>query len=148
VKSTRGLLVALALISVLGVSIGAYTFLHRAVSEQVYVYDCGIVDYKPTTMTQYCADAGVGVANIKWESWSDKGATGTGDYAANNCEPSCVAGTWKYAKVDITLSKPVKDKGKTVLSRIDLQTQDPKELLPLLKTSSEGWDLEANSLNG
>ena len=54
-------------------------------------------------------------------------------------------GTWSYAKVDITLSKPVKDK--TVLSRIDVQTQDPKELLPLLETSGEGWDLEANSLS-
>lgn len=146
-KSSRGLLVVLALISVVGIGIGMYTFLHRAVSEQVYVYDCGIVDFKPTTMTQYCADAGVGVANIEWESWSATGATGIGNYAANDCEPSCVAGTWSYAKVDITLSKPVKDKGKTVLSRIDVQTQDPKELLPLLETSGEGWDLEANSLS-
>ena len=146
-KSSRGLLVVLALISVVGIGIGMYTFLHRAVSEQVYVYDCGIVDFKPTTMTQYCADAGVGVANIEWESWSATGATGIGNYAANDCEPSCVAGTWSYAKVDITLSKPVKDKGKTVLSRIDVQTQDPKELLPLLEISGEGWDLEANSLS-
>lgn len=147
-KSSRGLLVVLALISVVGIGIGMYTFLHRAVSEQVYVYDCGIIDFKPTTMTQYCADAGVGVANIEWESWSATGATGIGNYAANDCEPSCVAGTWSYAKVDITLSKPVKDKGKTVLSRIDVQTQDPKELLPLLETSGEGWELEANSLSG
>jgi hypothetical protein len=97
------MLVVLALISVIGIGIGMFTFLNRAVSQQIYTYDC---------------------------------------------EPSCVAGTWKYAKVNITLSKPVKDKGKTVLSRIDVQTQDPKELLPLLKTSDEGWDLEANSLNG
>ncbi len=145
-KTPRYLIVALSLITVIAVSMGSYTYINRAVVQQVYVYNCGIQDYKPTSLTQFCADAGVGVGEIKWEDWSAGGATGTGRYALNTCEPSCVAGNWLYEDVNVKLSKAVHDKGKTVLSRIDIATVDAKKLLPRNTKNSDGWDLVTTPL--
>lgn len=145
-KTTRPLLILLTLISVIGVSLGTYTFFHRATTEQIYVYNCGMVDYKPTSMTQFCADAGAGVADIEWDTWSASGAKGTGQYAVNPCEPSCVEGKWKFADVKVALSKVVRDKSKRVLSRIDIVTIDGKNL-PQSTSPELGWDLEREPLS-
>lgn len=145
-KTPRYLLVLLSIISVTGLFVGAYSFIHRAASEQVYVFNCGVIDFKPNSLTQFCADANVGVADIKWETWGANGATASATYALNNCEPTCVAGTWKYADVKISLSKPVTSQGKTVLSRLDLKTTDSKEMLPMGTTNKGGWDLESKPL--
>jgi hypothetical protein len=58
VKNSRALLIVLTIVTLVGISLGTITYFNRALLEHVYVYDCGIVDYKPTTMTPYCADAG------------------------------------------------------------------------------------------
>lgn len=134
------MLILLTLISVIGISIGSYTFFHRAASQQVYVYKCGIIDYKPMSLTEFCADAGAGVAQIEWETWAASGATGVGQYAINICNPSCAGGKWKYADVKVALSKTVHEKGKKVLSRIDIVTVDGKNL-PQSTSPKLGWDL-------
>ncbi|TRZ84518.1 MAG: hypothetical protein D4R83_08455 [Streptomycetaceae bacterium] len=144
-KTTRPLLIVLSLVTVIGISLGGYTYVHRAATEQVYAFNCGIVDFKPESLTQYCADAGVGLSNIKWETWNAGGATGTAQYAINNCEPSCVAGTWSYADVNVRLSKLAHKNGKPVLSHIYYKTVDGKNL-PSGKTAFEEWDLVSTPL--
>ncbi len=144
-KNTRPLVIVLAIVTVIGISLGAITYFNRALLEHVYVYNCGIIDYKPQSMTPYCADAGAGVGNLEWDSWSSKGATGTGLYGINLCDPTCAKGKWKFANVNVTLSKAVKADGKTILSRIDIVTQDNKNL-PQSNSPKFGWDLERKSL--
>lgn len=145
-KNLRPLIILLALITVIGISLGTFTFLHRAAREQVYVYNCGIVDYKPQSLTPYCADANAGVGNFEWNTWDSSGATGTGLYSLNLCEPNCAQGKWKYAEVNVRLSKSVRAKGKIVLTRIDIVTKDGKNL-PNGKSPSFGWDLESKPLS-
>lgn|SRR5487761_2662235 len=139
------MLVALSIVTVVGISLGMITFLNRAVLEHVYVYNCGIVDYKPDSMTPYCADANAGVGNLDWNSWGAKGARGTGLYGINLCTPTCADGKWKFADVNVTLSKSVKAQGKTILSRIDIVTTDHNDL-PQADSDSMGWDLERKPL--
>lgn len=141
-KNSRGLLAVLTLISVIGISLGTYTYVHRAVSEQVYTYRCGNMYFKPSSLLKFCTDEGASVTNIEWNTWGAKGATGVGKYSINLCDPTCVDGKWKYANVKVTLSKPITDKGKTVLSRIDVITDDKKNL-PLNNGPSDGWVLES-----
>lgn len=130
----------------MGLGIGTYTFFHRAANEQVYTYNCGLVDFKPTSMTQFCADAGAGVADIEWDRWLETGATGTGQYAINLCDPSCAEGKWKFADVKVKLSKSVRDQNKKILSRIDIVTIDGKNL-PQNSSPNLGWDLERKPLS-
>jgi hypothetical protein len=145
VKNSRALLIVLTIVTLVGISLGTITYFNRALLEHVYVYDCGIVDYKPTTMTPYCADAGAGVGNLEWDSWGAKSATGTGLYGVNLCEPTCADGKWKFADVNVTLSNSVTANGKTILSRIDIITKDRKNL-PQGNSPSLGWDLEQRAL--
>ena len=85
-KPNRTMIILLAVVTVIGISLGTYSYLHRAVSEQVYAYDCGTIEYKPESLTPYCADAGVGVSGIKWDIWSAEKATGTGKFRINLSE--------------------------------------------------------------
>lgn len=140
-KNSRPLLIVLSIITVVGISLGTITFFNRALLEHVYVYNCGIIDYKPTSMTPYCADSGAGVGNLEWDSWGARGATGTGLYGVNLCIPTCAQGKWKFADVNVALSKSVTANGKTILSRIDIITKDKKNL-PQSHSPSFGWVAE------
>lgn len=74
--------------------------------------DCGIeVVQFPARITQFCADAGAGVINIKWSSWGDT-AVGAGTYYINGCDPTCIAGTSYKSEVQVTLSNLKKIHGK------------------------------------
>lgn len=144
-KNSRGLLAVLSVITVAALAVGIFTYLHRAASEQVYVYNCGIVDYKPESITKYCADEGVVVGYIQWDTWSAEGATGVGKYAINPCVPNCVSGKWEYADVKVKLTKSVLDKGKKVLTQIEVTTTDGKKL-PLGTSASDTWALVTTPL--
>ena len=128
-----------------GISLGTITFLNHAILEHVYVYNCGIIDYKPQTLTPFCADADVAVGNLEWDTWGAKGATGTGLYGVNLCVPTCAAGKWKFTAVKVLLSKSVRAKGKTVLTRVDVVTPDNKNL-PQGNSPRYGWNLESQPL--
>ena len=134
-------MIVLAIITVVGISLGTITYFNRALLEHVYVYNCGIIDYKPQSMTQYCGNAGAGVGNLEWDSWGAKGATGTGLYGVKLCDPNCAQGKWKLADVNVSLSKTIAANGKTILTRIDIITKDRKNL-PQRYSPSLGWDLE------
>lgn len=74
--------------------------------------DCGVeVVQFPARITQFCADAGAGVINLKWSSWGDT-AVGAGIYYINGCDPTCIAGTSYKSEVQVTLSDLKKVRGK------------------------------------
>jgi hypothetical protein len=141
-RRTKGWIVLVA--TVIGVGIGAFTFISSARANHVYTLTCRIVDYKPGVFFKYCADGGVAVGQIQWDSWSKVGASGRGVYAINDCTPTCVAGKLHKTDVRITLTgtTPLKvvDK-KNVLSHISITTADKKPL-PLGTSNTDSWDLE------
>ena len=47
---------------------------------EVLTWDCELPEYKPEAITLTCADGGLYVDKIQWDSWSQKGATGTGTF--------------------------------------------------------------------
>jgi len=104
-KSKRNILIALVVILIaLFVVVPAV----RIQNMQGYYNNCGAsADIKPTSITEYCADAGVGVSNIQWSSWTHSGATGTGNFYINSCDPNCASGkVYTTANAIVTLSAP------------------------------------------
>lgn len=51
---------------------------------------------KPSTVTIACADAGTGVQDLHWTSWTSKLASGHGTFWQNDCTPNCAAGHFHY----------------------------------------------------
>lgn len=138
-RYSKGWIVVLA--TIIGLSFGAYTFINRAVTTQVYVTNCGTVDYKPAVLIKFCADAGVEITAIEWGSWSAQQAKGTGVYEINDCQPTCVAGKFHHATVEIALSKSKSIGGKETLTFISIKTKDGKNL-PLSSSPNDAWPLE------
>ena len=138
-RYSRGWILALA--TILSISFGGYIFVNRAITTQAYVTNCGIIDYKPTSVLKFCADGGVAIGGIEWETWSARGATGTGKYQINDCSPNCADGKIYYADVQIQLSKSKTLNGKDVLTFISLKTKDGKNL-PLSSSPRDAWPLE------
>ncbi|CAB4970778.1 unannotated protein [freshwater metagenome] len=138
-RNSRGWIFVLA--TVVGLSFGGYTFVHRALTSHVYVTNCGVIDYKPTVVIKFCADAGVLISQVEWSSWSTDSATGSGVYEINDCQPTCVAGKSHYADVEIVLSKLKNISGKSAFTFIKIKTKDSKNL-PLSQSSEDAWPLE------
>ncbi len=141
-RRTKGWIVLVA--TVLGVGIGAYTFISSARANHVYTLTCGIVDYKPGVFFKSCADGGIAVGQIQWESWSKIGASGTGIYAINDCTPDCATGKLHKTAVTVTLTGTtplaIANK-KSVLNHIAIATIDKKPL-PLGSSNKDSWDLQ------
>jgi hypothetical protein len=75
----------------------------------VYVVaDCAAAPYslrkEPLSITLACADAGIGVRDLLWMSWTPTTATGTGLLWEKLCVPDCATGKIGYYPVDVTLS--------------------------------------------
>ena len=141
-RRSKGWIVLLA--TVVGLGVGGYTYVHRAASQQLYVTNCGIVDYKPGVFFKSCSQGGMAVGQIDWESWSQDGARGKGIYAINDCKPDCKTGTLTKVPVTVVLTgdKPLTEvRGKRVLNHISIATLDKKPL-PLGTSSSDSWVLE------
>ncbi|TSA47291.1 MAG: hypothetical protein D4R50_03340 [Actinomycetales bacterium] len=138
-RNSKGWIVLLA--TLLGLGFGGYTFVNRAITSQVYVTNCGILDYKPTVILKFCADAGVGIDKIEWTAWSAEGAIGEGIYQINDCEPTCVAGKLHFTDVEIILSKGKTIDGKKALTYISIKTKDGTNL-PLSNSHGDEWPME------
>ena len=108
--------------------------------EQVLTWDCDTAEYKPESITITCADGGVFVEKIQWSTWSKEGATGTGIYSENLCEPSCAEGERVTAPVSLTLSNLTEYKGEIYLRTIDISTQNGKDF-PWGRANSFQWDV-------
>jgi hypothetical protein len=51
---------------------------------------------EPSTYVITCADAGIGVKDLHWTSWTPKLASGDGTFWENDCMPNCAAGHFHY----------------------------------------------------
>ena len=108
--------------------------------EQVLTWDCETAEYKPESITITCADGGIFVEKIQWSTWSKEGATGSGIYSENLCEPNCAEGARFTAAVKLTLSNLTKYKGKFYLRTLDIVTPNGKDF-PWDRTNRFEWDV-------
>ncbi len=138
-RYSKGWIVLLAI--VVGLSLGGYTFVNRAVNSQVYVTNCGLLDYKPTVMLKFCAETSESIDKIQWLTWSADGATGKGLYQINDCKPTCEVGKIHFANVEIILSKGKMINGKRALTFISIKSREGPNL-PLSNSSKAAWPLE------
>ena len=61
---------------------------------------------EPTTIW-FSADSGNIVSDIRWTTWTDQGAVGSGTWGYNNCQPGCAGGTVTDYQATIELSVPL-----------------------------------------
>lgn len=111
----------------------------HAATRPSYFNDCGFPEYKPQSVTQYCADAGNGVVKIKWSSWTTTRAEGTGSYYVNLCDPDCADGKLVWSKVKIVLSGAKSTHGKRYLMNVTVSTLSGKWLPEAGPTTTIGW---------
>jgi len=62
------------------------------------------VSREPLSITLACADAGIGVQDMLWLSWTPTAATGSGLLWEKLCVPDCATGKIGYYPVGVTLS--------------------------------------------
>ena len=87
-----------------------------------YFNNCGIkAVVKPTTITEYCADAGAGVTGIKWSSWTATSAKGAGSFYILDCTPTCVSGKIYRTRANVVLTGLTKTHGKNYLLRVTVK---------------------------
>jgi len=61
------------------------------------VLDCSFKPVvEPSTFVITCADAGTGVQDLHWTSWTPKLASGYGTFWENDCTPDCADGHFRY----------------------------------------------------
>jgi hypothetical protein len=61
------------------------------------VLDCSFKPVvAPSTFVITCADAGIGVRDVRWTSWTPKLASGYGTFWENDCMPDCAEGHFHY----------------------------------------------------
>ena len=94
----------------------------------IWTYDCEFPVQRPEQIMLTCADGGMVVTDIKWQSWEVKGATGTGTYSQNMCEPSCDQGKRVEVPVRLRLSELFEYKGRNVLQNLDIKAVSGREL--------------------
>ncbi len=117
--------------------------------EQILTWDCETAVYKLESITITCADGGMYVEKIQWNTWSNEGATGLGIYSENLCEPNCAEGKRVTAPVKITLSNLAEQNGKYYLRTLDITTSNGKDF-PWGKAGISQWDVMefAELMNG
>ena len=96
--------------------------------EGIWTYDCEFPVQQPEQIMLTCADGGMIVTDIKWQSWDATGATGTGTYSQNMCEPSCAEGRRVDVPVIVNLSELFEYKGRNVLRTLDIEAVGGREL--------------------
>jgi hypothetical protein len=71
----------------------------------------GTLLHEPACGGYGCALSGDSTAflsSMRWSTWSDTKAVGTGAYKLDDCQPNCAAGTVYAVATVVTLSHPVK----------------------------------------
>jgi hypothetical protein len=90
--------IVLALLAVPSAALAANTSQPQAIN-------CQSLKFKPQRITLSCGDGGTWLGKLKWSSWTNTRAVANGNFTANNCSPSCVAGKTHSVAVKVTLSK-------------------------------------------
>ena len=104
-----------------------------------YFNDCGYPEYKPQSLTEFCADAGNGVTKIKWSSWTSTKAVGTGSFYVKLCDPNCADGKVVWAKAKVVLSGAKFTRGKRYLMNVTVSSVNGKPLPGESKSTSIRW---------
>jgi hypothetical protein len=91
-------------------------------SPAVLVCGEGAAVTRPASVILACADDGELAENLVWSSWTASQATATGTVTWKACATKCVDGKqWKNASAQVTLTDPVRQKGKgTLFTRLSL----------------------------
>ena len=101
---------------------------NHAKVECVWTYDCEFPVQRPEQIMLTCADGGMIVTDIKWQTWNTKEAIGSGTYSQNMCEPSCAEGKRVEVPVRLRLSELFEFKGRNVLRTLDITAVSGREL--------------------
>ena len=118
-------------------------------ASKVLTWNCELEEHKPELIFLTCADGGLYVEKIKWSTWTKDGATGSGIFSENLCEPSCAEGQRVEALVNLRLSNLTGQNGKYFLRTLDISTANGKDF-PWGKAASLQWDVMefAEMMNG
>ena len=109
-------------------------------ASKVLTWNCELEEHKPELIFFTCADGGLYVEKIKWNTWSKDGATGIGVFSENLCEPSCAEGQRVEAPVNLLLTNLTEQNGKFYLRTLDITTFDGKDF-PWGRTNGFEWDV-------
>jgi hypothetical protein len=109
-------------------------------ASKVLTWNCEIETHKPELIFFTCADGGLYVEKIKWNTWSKEGATGSGIFSENLCEPSCAEGQRVEAPVNLSLTNLTEQYGKYYLRTIDISTTNGKDF-PWGRADGFEWDV-------
>ena len=112
----------------------------QSASADMFTFNCDSSEIKPVEIVLTCADAGMYVDHINWDTWSANGATGTALYNANDCDPYCAAGKMVSKKVRVKLNQKYSYKGKMYLRNLVITSTDGSDL-PGLTTSTYTQDV-------
>ena len=95
--------------------------------EEVLTFDCETPVHKPDYITLTCADGGIAIEEIKWQSWGVKEAIGAGLYAENNCQPACANGKLIKTPVAISITSLTEYKSKFYLKDLVITPTSGKD---------------------
>ena len=107
--------------------------------EGIWTYNCELPVQQPEEIMLTCADGGMIVTDIKWQSWNSKEAIGSGTYSQNMCDPSCAEGKRLNVPARLKLSELFEYKGRKVLKNLDIQAVSGRELPD--GTAGFTWDV-------
>ena len=96
--------------------------------EGIWTYNCELPVQKPEEIMLTCADGGMIVTDIKWQSWNSEEAIGSGIYSQNMCEPSCAEGQRVEVPARLRLSELFEYKDRKVLKNLDIKAISGREL--------------------
>ncbi len=109
-------------------------------ASKVLTWNCELETHKPELIFFTCADGGLYVEKIKWNTWSKDGATGIGVFSENLCEPSCAEGQRVEAQVNLRLTNLTEQNGKYYLRTLDISTANGKDF-PWGRANGFEWDV-------
>ena len=109
-------------------------------ASKVLTWNCEIEEHKPELIFLTCADGGLYVEKIKWSTWTKDGATGSGIFSENLCEPSCAEGQRVEAEVNLSLTNLTEQNGKYYLRTLDITTANGKDF-PWGRVNGFEWDV-------
>jgi hypothetical protein len=110
-----------------------------AAAQTKVISSCTKTVYKPSHYVFFCADAGAGLRQAAYSSWTATQADGSGIYYFNDCKPSCAGGTVHKEPAIFRLYRPVDtSQHGTLFTRIEVSTQKRDKVFHLpTKTISD-----------
>lgn len=85
-----------------------------------WINDCGPLVSKPKSIVLACADAGYGLAALRWRGWGSARATATGSALANDCTPNCAAGRFHTFAVTVVADRLTRCGAARYYARLEL----------------------------